>query len=150
LEQKKLDQALASADQALVRFPLLKKSKLFMAKRSDAGLAAFGECLVQDSQGFRCVDELDTFVKVDPSDSDLAFRAGKVVVEKGHLWQAAPRFFARALADPARRKPGCSDAMVADSLLRSLGQPPDYEVTKAATAIAFEYCYNELAPKLLD
>jgi hypothetical protein len=150
LAQKKDQEALLSADQHLVRFPTLKQSKPFMSKRAEAGLAVYGDCLAEAHGSLRCVDDLDTFVKADPNEGELAFRAGKVVIERGHLWNSGPRFFVRALVDPARRKAGCSDPSVVGSLLRSLGHPPDSELTKAATTIAFEYCWSELSPKLLE
>jgi hypothetical protein len=150
LQQKKGQDALAAADQHLIRFPTLKQSKPFMAKRAEAGLAVYGDCLADPHGSMRCVDELETFIKPDPNQAELALLAGKVVIERGHLWNAGPRFFVRALADPAIRKAGCRDPSVVGSLLRSLGYPPDSELTKAATTIAFEYCWAELSPKILD
>jgi hypothetical protein len=150
LQQKKAQEALAAADQHLIRFPTLKQSKPFMAKRADAGLSVYGDCLADPQGSLRCVEELETFLRADPNEADLAFPAGKIVIDRGHLWNAGPRFFVRALADPARRKTGCADPSVIGSLLRSMGHPPDSDLSKAVSTIAFDYCWSELQPKLLE
>jgi hypothetical protein len=149
LTQKKLLEAFGTAEQVVTRFPTLKQSKSFMAKRREAGLAALGECFLDQYAGSRCIDELDKFTKLDPNDAELQFGAGKLVVDKGRMYASAPPFFARAFTNAAQRKTGCKDKSVIDAVLRAFGQPPDYDNTKAAAQIAFDQCYAELKEPLL-
>lgn len=149
VEQKKNQEALAASEGILARFAALKQSKGFMAKRKDAGLAAFGECFTDAYSGNRCIDELDKFAKQDAGDAGLQFAAGKLVTDKGRFWTAAPPFFARAFEQPAQRKTGCKDESVVHSTLRALGQPADYDTAKAAATVAFDQCFDDMKDKLL-
>lgn len=149
-DQKKNAEGLGTSEALLGRFPALKQSKGFMAVRQETGLGALSECFQDAYAGQRCFDELDRFLKADPNDAALAFAAGKMVVEKGRLYAAAPPYFAKGLAAPAVRKTGCKDPSVKDAVLRAFGQPPDYENVKAANQVAFQQCYAELKEVLLD
>lgn len=149
-DQKKNAEGLATADAILGRFPTLKQSKAFMSARKEVGLGAMGECFQDQYAGQRCFEELDRFLKADPADAELAFAAGKVVVEKGRLYAGAPPYFAKAFAAPALRKTGCKDESVKDAVLRAIGNPPDYDNAKAASQIAFEQCYAELQEVLVE
>jgi hypothetical protein len=146
--QKKQHEAQQSADSFLTRFPALKQSKAFMQKRADVGLAALSECWNERRAG--CLDALETFTKADPNDLELAFRAGKLLVEVIHIRPPAATFFARALADKKQRAARCKDPSVLESVLEALGHPPSYDSTKAAVTVAFEDCYAEFKPQLLE
>jgi hypothetical protein len=148
--QKKKYEGLGSAEQILTRFPILKKSKPYMDKRADVGLLAFEECFSNRWSGPQCVEQLREFVKADPGNDELAFKAGKVVTDVGKMWQAGPVFFVDAVADSKARGERCKDGDLSYSTLASFGAPPDYDSTKAAMKIAFEHCYDGLQPKLLE
>jgi hypothetical protein len=148
--QKKKYEGLGSAEQIITRFPSLKKSKAFMDKRADVGILAFEECFSNQWAGPQCVEQLREFVKADPSNDELAFKAGKVVTDVGKMWQAGPPFFVGAVSDPKAKKERCKDEDLAYSTLASFGVPPDYDNAKAAAKIAFEHCYDALQSKLLE
>lgn len=144
LGQKRLPEAHATAEQLMTRFGLLKQSKSFMKKRADAGLEVFGECFGNNYAVNQCIDQLEAFTKVDEKDADLAFRAGKLVVERGRMYPSASPFFARAFEDKAVRAAGCKDPSVEAAVLRSFGQPGHYDVAKAADRVAFDQCFDVL------
>jgi len=148
--QKKKYEGLGSAESIITRFPVLKKSKAYMDKRADVGILAFEECFANSWAGPQCVEQLREFVKADPSNDELAFKAGKVVTDVGKMWQAGPPFFVGAVSDPKAKKDRCKDEDVSYSTLASFGVPPDYDTAKAAAKIAFEYCYDVMQPKLIE
>lgn len=150
LEQKRLMEAHGTAEQLMTRFGLLKQSKPFMRKRGEAGLAAIAECLGNAYASAQCLEQLDAFTKVDPKNAELAFAAGKLVVERGRMYPPAAPHFARAFEDKATRAQGCKDPSVEASVLRALGQPPEYDNAKAASAVAFDHCYEVLSKPLFE
>lgn len=147
--QKRSAEAAGAADQLLIRFPALKQSKVFMAKRRDTGLPAFAECMRDAYGAGACVERLDVFTKVDPADGELQLAAAKIVA-RGGMWAAAAPFFARAFDDAKLRKAGCRDDALPETLRRAFGQPPDYDNTKAAAKVAFEQCFDALEPVLME
>lgn len=148
-QQKKGWEIITTSDQLLTRFPQLAQSKVFMAKRRDAGLPAFQECFRDAYGGVQCVEQLEAFTKADPNDAELHFGAGKVVT-RGGMWAAAAPFFARAFEDAKQRKTGCKDEALHETLRRAFGQPPDYANAKAAQKVAFDQCFDDLKPVLMD
>jgi hypothetical protein len=148
LQQKKEPEAHAWAEQLVQRFAFLSGEAGFMAKRRDAGLAAIGACFTQAYDASGCFDQLDRFVGVDPKDTETLLLAGKLVVEKGRLYAAAPPYFARAFVAPRERKVGCADPSVESAVLRAFGSPPHYDNVKAAATVAFEQCWDVLGPKV--
>lgn len=149
-QQQERYQGFRTAGAMLQRYPALTKSKPYMNKRGEVGLLALGECFNNRYGGNQCVDELEKFVKGDPKNSDLWFKAGKLVVEKGRMARAASPFFATAMENKKIRKTGCSDDSVANAVMQSLGSPPRYDSTKAVMKVAFDQCYGALKGKLVD
>lgn len=150
LEQKRAQEAYGATEQLITRFVILKQSKPFMNKRGEAGLASLGECLANAHSGVRCLEQLEAFTQVDPNNAELAFAAGKLVVERGRMYPPAAPYFARAFEDKAVRAKGCKDPSVKSSVLRALGEPPEYANAKAASVVAFEQCYGLLSQPLLE
>lgn len=150
LAQKRTAEAHGTADQLVTRFGLLKQSKPFMKKRGEAGLAAIGDCLADAYSGVQCLEQLDAFTKMAPQDPELTFAAGKLVVERGRMYQPAATYFVRAFDDKALRAKGCKDPSVKSAVLRALGEPPEYETAKAASVVAFEQCHDVLGKALLE
>lgn len=148
LEQKRFMEAHGTAEQLMTRFGLLKQSRPFMKKRGEAGLAAIAECLGNAYGGAQCLEQLDAFTKVDAKNAELAYAAGKLVVERGRMYPPAAPYFARAFEDKAVRAAGCKDPSVEASVLRALGQPPEYDNAKAASRVAFDHCYEALTKPL--
>ena len=144
-EQKRTQEAHATAEQLMTRFGILKQSKPFMKKRGEAGLEVFAECFGNAYAGAQCIEQLEAFVGVDSKDADLAFRAGKLVVERGRMYPPATPFFARAFEDKSVRAAGCKDPSVEAAVLRSFGQPSHYDNAKAADKVAFDQCFDTLS-----
>lgn len=148
-QQKKSQEVLGTAEWILTRFPSLKTSKAFMAKRREAGLPAFAACMRDPYGAGQCVEQLDAFARVDLSDSELQLGAARIVA-RGGMWSAASLFFVRAFEDKKLRKTACSDEALPESVRRAFGQPPDYEQAKAAGKVAFEQCFEALQPVLME
>jgi hypothetical protein len=143
-EQKRAQEAHATAEQLMTRFGILKQSKPFMKKRGEAGLEVFAECMSNAYGGAQCIEQLEAFVGVDNKDAELAFQAGKLVVERGRMYPPASPFFARAFEDKSVRSSGCKDPSVQAAVLRSFGQPAHYDTAKAADKVAFDHCFEAL------
>lgn len=150
LEQKRLMEAHSGAEQLMTRFGILKQSRPFMKKRGEAGLANIAECLGNNYGAAQCLEQLEAFTKVDAKNAELAFAAGKLVVERGRMYPPAAPYFARAFEDKALRAQGCKDPSVESSVLRALGQPPHYEDAKAASTVAFDQCFDVLNKPLFE
>lgn len=148
--QKKYAEAQMGADSLLSRFPALKQAKSFMAKRTEVGLASLGQCFRDPYAAAQCVEAVDAFTKVDPTDLELAFRGAKLIVDVGRMRAPATPLFARSLGDKKQRAARCKDGSLKEAALEAFGHPPEYASTKAAHAIAFEHCYVELMPALLE
>jgi hypothetical protein len=75
-------EAMAVADRILELYPVLKQSKVFMAKRADVGLETFRWTYsdYRHSAGDDgWIDKMLEFVKTDTVTPDLAFRLGKLI-----------------------------------------------------------------------
>ncbi len=82
LDEHSGEQALDLAEALLKRHPQLKQSKVFMGKRAEVGLAAFGFTYSQSrhsSGDDPWLDKMKEFVAADPLTADLPQRAAKKV-----------------------------------------------------------------------
>jgi hypothetical protein len=142
--------ALSTSEGLLARFPKLKTHKTFMTKRADVGLKAFAVCF-QDGYGAdQCLQDLTKFVKNEPSNLDLAFKAGKLARLNLKHWAAAP-FFANALVEPSKDR-RCDDEDVALAVMSGLGLPSTgYEPQYGASVkLASQLCWKELKGALTE
>jgi hypothetical protein len=82
IDEHEAESAIYLADRILKRYPALKQSKAFMAKRADVGLKAFGYTYsnYRHSAGDdQWIEQMKAFVKDDAVTADLPQRAAKKV-----------------------------------------------------------------------
>lgn len=145
------EQAATLADQMLALHPFLKRATPFLDARADVGLKAAESCM-RAGEDSSCWDQLDLFVRTDPTHAPLAFRAGKLV-RKFFRPTASMLFFHEALL----RQPGavlkkdiCSDEVTIEAVRWSLGLPAGHRELKAAAVVGFEVCFEEMKAGLVD
>src|SRR5688572_17765626 len=83
VEEKSPERVLDESDRLLKAFPMLKKSKLVMAKRADVGLTAFKLSYGRyrhSSGDDPWLDKLVEFTKADEVTADLPVRAAKIII----------------------------------------------------------------------
>jgi hypothetical protein len=139
---------LAAADELLARYPTLKDSKDFMAKRARAGVAAFEQCFRKQRWFASCAKRVRAFVVADPRDTELAFRVGKLV-PNGERARAVPAF---AIAIHKRDDERCKDADVRSAVLAGLAiaESSDPELVADAVQLASATCWNALHAAVRD
>lgn len=82
LDESTGEQALALADSLVKRYPLLQRSRVFMAKRAEVGLQAFGFTYGLSRHAASddpWLDKVKEFVKADAVTADLPQRAARMV-----------------------------------------------------------------------
>jgi hypothetical protein len=136
-----LPHAVQLADAILKQYPSLKKSKIFMTARADAGLKGFKYTYSASSHTagddpWR--DQLKEFVAADPSTGDLPLRAGKLVTSRLVAYIAIP-FFKSAI-NGASGAGACKDNDVKSSIVSALA---DNEWTDDAKALA-DRCFADV------
>jgi hypothetical protein len=112
-------QVLRTADDLGKRYPTLKKSKVFMAGRADAGLKAFQKTYGDSrhsSGDDPWLDALKKFVEEDTVTPDLPLRAGKLINGRLVAYIAVP-FYKKAIAVNAG---ACKDGDVKTSIVSAL------------------------------
>lgn len=101
-------------------------------------------CQNRDRSGELCNDALRRWVKGHPAD---AFKAGKLTRLRMNHWAALP-YFAEAFS---HKQGNCKDEDVVLAVIAGLGLPPSQkEPLDQASHIAFDLCFNELKPKLIE
>ena len=136
------DQAMRAAEELTVKHPILKRSRRYMAMRGRLGLEAMENCFRHDRGGLQCSARLETFVRADPTNDNLAFEAGRLVRLRGSPTISA-KLFALAFKKKSRRT-SCSDDQVALAVERVLNNATGGEAVAAARKIAFDYCWAAL------
>jgi len=138
--------ALSVAEQVLTWIPKLSGSKTFMKKRAAAGLAGFSECFI----GYNapaCYKNLMEFAGKDPDNFDFLFKAGKMA--RLHLrHHAAVPIFVMAFESKTADKAKCADDDVGYAVKSGLSTSA--ERFKETVKLAFELCFNELKPVVLQ
>lgn len=82
LDEQNAERVFVLAEALVKRYPLLKQSKVFMAKRAEVGLEAFGFTYSQSRHAASddpWLDKIKEFVKADALTADLPQRAAKKV-----------------------------------------------------------------------
>lgn len=139
--QRTLDQI----DELMKRYGWLKDSKVFLAKRADVGLKAFGWTFQNSrhsSSEDPWFDKLKTFVAADATTSDLPLRGLKLVTSRLVPVVGFP-FVKPALAKGG--KAVCKDADVQKAVLGALSDG----AWKAESAELTTTCWDELKPLVL-
>jgi hypothetical protein len=131
----------------LKRFPFLKASKPFAAKRLELGPKELKACYDEELYERPCpklfLDVLDA-----AKDGELAFQAGKVARAKQNSYDAMP-FFQRAFALEAGAK-WCADEDLKLAVMAGLGLPADDARAKAAVEVATAKCASAFQSTIAD
>jgi hypothetical protein len=101
--------AAGAADELGKRYPHLTSSAPFMQKRAEAGLDGFRTCYERSWSGAECTERFVGFVEADEGKTDLALKAGRLVITKQFPYVAV-RFFKYAVASKTSRAAACADA----------------------------------------
>jgi hypothetical protein len=140
IDQHSADKTLAWSDRLLQRFPLMKQSKLYMAKRAEIGLKAFGYTYgnYRHSAGDdEWLDKLKDFVKADAVTPDLPQQAARKVQQYLVAYCAWP-FWKLAIDKGAAV---CKDGDFQKSIVAAIGDG----LWKGETEpVAQNKCWNEL------
>jgi hypothetical protein len=135
--------ALALADDFTKRYPHLRRSKTFMDKRAEVGLAGFAACFRGSWGGGDCTERLLGFVDADPDNKKLALEAGKLVRLNQMAYAAVP-FFERAVAG-GKNTAGCSDEDLQLAVMSGLALPKPDPRLGSAINIASKLCWVQLS-----
>jgi hypothetical protein len=145
IDEHKAEYALMLADRILKRYPALKQSKVFMSKRAEVGLKAFGYTYgnYRHSQGEDpWIDKMKEFVKDDTLTPDLPERAAKKVQNYLVAYCAWP-FWKMAID---RGTVVCKEVEFQKSIVAAIGDG----VWKAETSdVAQNKCWAEVKAPLL-
>jgi hypothetical protein len=138
-------QGLTASDDLIKRFPPLKKSKAFMAKRNDVGLAGFEACFRGGYDLGDCNKRLTEFAG---NDAELNLKAGNLVIRQIFAYNAAP-YFRRAMAGKAAGAAECKEETLQRATLAALGLPSSDAKVADAQAVT-EVCFAELKEPIIN
>jgi hypothetical protein len=141
------DEVISAADRLVQRYPVLKQSKVFMAKRAEVGLKAVGFTYGGSSHSRSddpWLDKMKEFVKADSVTPDLPQQAARKV-QKYLVADSAWPFWKMAIDKGAQV---CKDPDFQKSILAAI----EDGVWKAETAdVAQNKCWGDLkAPMLAE
>jgi len=145
LDEQSAEQVLYAAKRMLQRYPVLKQSKAFMAKRAEVGLKAFGYSYGHyrhSASDDPWLDQIKEFVQADTVTADLPQRAAKAV-QKNLVAYCAWPFWKMAVDKGARV---CKDADFQKSILSAF---QDDLWTKEISEVAQHRCWAELRVPLV-
>jgi len=134
------------AEQLTKRFPTVKRSKDFMARRTTVGLAGLEACLQRNTEdcGARFLD----YVDADPTNQPLAVKAG-IQLAGSTKPAVAVAFFKRGLAGRKNAKE-CADKAVDRAVRAALELPADNPRVADANELAGAICWDALAESLVE
>jgi len=146
--------ALGTADALTRRFPTLKKSKSFMAKRADVGVRAFTRCfeLVKDDtdDATACADRLVGFSDGDPDNADLAQRALALIGQHLHYSTASPfPIYYRSIGGKKGAK-DCKNASAKSAVIAALSLDKTDARVAEAREVASQTCWDQMKDELVD
>ena len=140
------ESAWSFSDAVVRQYPLLKRSKRFMAQRAAVGVRGLEACLGHTEIG-PCVERAVAFVEIDPSAADTGLTMGKMIAR--HVPAAAVRVFRRALTIRHAIK-DCSGDLLARSVGDALSLDPANSHVADARAIGADLCWDGLKDALVD
>jgi hypothetical protein len=146
--------ALATVDQLTHRYPMLAKSKPFMARRADIGMRAFTRCFEatgeDNEDADACAQRLGGFADADPDNADLARRAIALIEKYLHAnTSSALPLYARLIAGKKGAK-DCSSAGAKKAVITSLELEKTDPRVASARDIASRLCWDAMQNELVD
>jgi hypothetical protein len=144
----------AAADELARRYPLLKKSKPFMAKRADIGVRAFTRCfdLAGDSaSGAKaCGERLAGFADGDPDNVDLARRAIGLIESRIHFRSAAPFSIYYRLIGKQKGGKECGNDGAKWAVIEALALDKSDPRVAEAREVASVTCWDQMQNQIVD
>jgi hypothetical protein len=137
--------AMTAADGFTRRFPTVKRSADFMARRAAAGLGALASC-VDDDDGL-CMARFVDYVAADPANVKLATEAALLIGAGAQPAMAIP-FFHRALT--GKKAPAeCNRTELGRAVRAALELPASDPRVAPAQTLAADVCWDALAETLV-
>ena len=135
------------ADSVTRQYPRIKSNKEFMALRADVGIRGLDECVSErgDEAG-KCAEAFVAFVDADPTNLDLAWRAGESLTRA--VPSAAVPFFKRALAKKTTTQ--CSADALKMAITAGLSLAPKDPRVADAQVIGGTVCWDGLKDTLVE
>jgi hypothetical protein len=145
---------LSAADDLTRRYPQLKSSRPFMAKRADLGVRAFSRCfeLAGDSAGAAkaCGERLAGFSDGDPDNVELSRRALGLIESRIHFHSAAPFSIYYRLIGKQKAAKECSNAGAKWAVIEALALDKADPRVAQAREIASATCWGQMQDQLVD
>ena len=143
---------LGTADDLTRRYPLLKKSRAFMAKRADVGLRAFARCFEltrRDATTTKaCADRLAGFSDGDPDNVDLARRAIALIDANIHYRTAAAFSIYHRLIGITKKE--CSNDAAKWAVIEALALDKTDPRVAQAREVASVTCWDQMQNQIVD
>jgi hypothetical protein len=145
---------LATADDLTRRFPLLKKSKTFMAKRADVGLRAFTRCFdatgEDNADADACAQRLAGFADGDPDNADLSRRAIALIEKHMHATTASAFPIYYRLIGAKKGAKDCSNDGAKRAVVSALELDKSDARVAQAREVASKLCWDQMQNELVD
>ncbi|MEM6730329.1 MAG: hypothetical protein AAF658_02165 [Myxococcota bacterium] len=135
-----------TAEQLLVRFPPLKKSRAYLDRRGETGIESMKQCFQARYGVEQCLEASKKLIDLDPKNTKLAFELGKIV-RLGTTGGSAMIYFERALKDKKMRTE-CAHEEVKTALEQAASQTDDRGA--AMKKVAFDYCWAQLKTDVVE
>lgn len=145
---------LGVADELTRRYPTLKTSKLFMAKRADIGLRTFTRCFdVASTDGAMakmCGERLAGFADGDPDNVDLSRRAIAMIDSRIHFHTAAPFSIYYRLIGGKKGAKECANDGAKWAVIEALALDKTDPRVAQAREVASVTCWDQMQNQLVD
>lgn len=129
-------------------FPVILKSPKYTKVRAEVGLKAYQGCFANSYWIDECLDHAYKFIDADATNTELAFKMGKLVRLNAKHW-ASLRYFKKALTGKAT-KAMCADEDVKLAVLSGLALPSSYDALPIAKEVAQGTCWENLKKPIVD
>ena len=129
-------------------YPTIMKSPKYTKVRAEIGLTAYKGCFENSYWIEECLDHAYKFIEADTTNTDLAFKMGKLVRLNAKHW-ASLRYFKRALT-AKNTKAMCADEDIKLAVISGLGLPTSYDALPLAKEVAQGVCWENLKKPILD
>lgn len=144
--------ALPAVDELARRYPVLKHSKPFMAKRANVGLRVFTRCfdLAGDSgaDAKMCGERLAGFADADPDNLELARQALGLIESRIHFRSAAPfTIYYRLIRNDKKQ---CSNDGAKWAVIEALALDKSDARVAQARELASTTCWGQMQNQLVD
>jgi hypothetical protein len=129
-------------------YPTIMKSTKYTKIRGEVGLKAYKACFENSYWIDDCLDHAYKFIDADASNTDLAFKMGKLVRLNAKHW-ASLRYFKSALK-AKDTKAMCADEDIKLAVISGLGLPDSYDALPLAKEIAQGACWGNLKKPIVE